>query len=376
MEMLAVRPLRQMSLPSVDILLAAILAALALMDVWAPPSFVTPMHHRALLSLVFVASSVALFWRRRAPLVVLAFVFTILSLLYLAIGAPEALGTFLPPLAAIYAVGRYSEPRSLILAAPVILLGTAMHEVLDPQFTLSGPAIFFWALLAAAWPVGHAFRRRALALQQLQRTRTADIAAERSRIARELHDVVGHGISVVVLQLVAALGMLDAHDSHAARQRLLATERSARETLAEMRRLLGLLDEEEAALAPQPNLAELERLVTETREAGVPVELEVQGDISELPAGLELAAFRIVQEALTNVIKHAQPARAHVRIEHASGQLVVEVVDEGEAPPALVEGRGIAGIRERVALYDGTVTIGPGLGSGFSVRASFPVRPA
>jgi hypothetical protein len=160
-------PRRLASLPSFDVALAALLAGLSLMDVWAPLSFVTREHHRPLLSIVFVAMSLALVWRRRVPLVVLAFVFTSGSLLYLAVGAPEALGTFLPPLAAIYAVGRYAEPRSLVLAAPVALLGTAIHEVKDPNFTLSGPAIFFWVLLAAAWPVGHAFRRRALAFEEL-----------------------------------------------------------------------------------------------------------------------------------------------------------------------------------------------------------------
>lgn len=370
-------PRQMRSLPSVDVALAAGVALLSLLDVWAPLSFVGAVHHRPLLSVVFVACSSALLWRRRAPLVVLAFVFTALSLLYLAIPAPEALGTLLPPLVAIYAVGRYSEPRSLVLAAPVILLGTAMHEVRDPQFTLSGPAIFFWALVAAAWPVGHAFRRRTLALEELRRARRAEIAAERSRIARELHDVVGHGISVVVLQLVAALGMLDANEDAAARARLVATERSARETLAEMRRLLGLLDEDDASLVPQPGLSELERLVAETQAAGVTVELETRGDAAALPAGLELAAFRIVQEALTNVIKHARPARAHVLVETGASELVVEVTDDGEGTPAeLAGGRGVAGMRERVALYDGSVDIGPRPGGGFAVRARFPVRPA
>jgi signal transduction histidine kinase len=368
---------RLSSLPSADVALAAVVAALSLLDLWAPLSFAGPFHHRPLLSAVFVACSVALLWRRRAPLAVLAFVFTSLSLLYLAIGAPEALGTLLPPLAAIYAVGRYAEARALVLAAPLGLLGTAMHEVLDPQFVLSGPAIFFWALVAAAWPVGRAFRRRAVALDELRRTRHSDIAAERSRIARELHDVVGHGISIVVLQLVAALGMLDADDHAAARSRLVATERSARETLAEMRRLLGLLDEDDASLAPQPGLGELERLVSEIRETGVAVDLEIRGDPEGLPAGLELAAFRVAQEALTNVIRHARPARANVRVERGVGELLVEVVDEGEtAPPQFAGGRGIAGIRERVTLYDGEVAIGSLPDGGFAVRARFPVQPA
>jgi signal transduction histidine kinase len=369
-------PRRDASSRGFDVALASLVAGLSLMDVWAPLSFVTREHHRPLLSVVFVATSLALVWRRRLPLAVLAFVFTAGAILYLAVGAPEALGSFLPPLVAIYSVGRYADPRALVLAAPVALLGTAVHEVKDPSFTLSGPAIFFWALLAGAWPVGHAFRRRALAVEELRQTRQAEIAAERARIARELHDVVGHGISVVVLQLVAAHGMLDGGDTEAARTRLIATERSARETLAEMRRLLGLLDEDDAVRDPQPGLRELERLVAETREAGVPVDLEVRTEPTGLPAGLELAAYRVVQEALTNVIKHAHPARAHVVVELAEGELVIEVVDEGETAPSFAVGRGIAGIRERVALYDGDVAIGSRPGRGFAVRARFPVREA
>jgi signal transduction histidine kinase len=367
-------PRRVASLPSFDVALAALIAGLSLLDVWAPLSFVTREHHRPLLSVVFVAMSLALVWRRRLPLAVLAFVFTSGSLLYLAVGAPEALGTFLPPLAAVYAVGRYAEPRVLVLAAPVALLGTAIHEVKDPNFTLSGPAIFFWALLAAAWPVGHAFRRRALAVTELQQTRQADIAAERARIARELHDVVGHGISIVVLQVVAALGMLESGNHEAARQRLRATERSARDTLAEMRRLLELLDERDAPLEPQPGLGDLERLISDAREVGVDVDMEVTGHRAELPAGLGLAAFRVVQEALTNVIKHAQPRRAVVRIAYRTGELTVEVLDEGVVMArTLAGGRGLAGMRERVALYGGALEVGPRAGGGFAVSARFPL---
>jgi signal transduction histidine kinase len=370
-------PRRAASPPQLDVALAASVAALSLMDVWAPLSFVAREHHRPLLSGMFVAMSLALVWRRRWPLAVLAFVFTAGSLLYLAVGAPEALGSFLPPLAAIYAVGRYAEPRALVLAAPVALLGTAIHEVKDPSFTLSGPAVFFWALLAAAWPTGHALRRRALAVEDLQRARNADLAAERSRIARELHDVVGHGISIVVLQLVAALGMLEGGESNAARDRLVATERSARETLAEMRRLLGLLDENDAMLTPQPNLNELPRLIAETREAGIDVDLDVIGDPIGLPPGLELAAYRVVQEALTNVIRHAQTPRAHVRVMYRGGELAVEVLDEGAAAaPSRSSGRGLAGMGERVALYDGVLEFGARAEGGFGVIARFPVAPS
>jgi signal transduction histidine kinase len=385
----SVLPRRVLSKPSSDVLLAVLVAALSELDVWAPLSFVGRQAHRPALSIVFLAGSLALVWRRRAPLAVLAFVYTSGALLYLAVGAPEALGTFLPPLVALYAVGRYSEARSLVLAGPLVLIGTALHELKDPQFRLSGPAIFFWALLAAAWPLGRAFRQRERAVEvlsqqadELRRGQEAEaraaVAAERARIARELHDVVGHGVSVIVLQLVAALGMLDKGDRGVARQRLLATERSARQTLAEMRRLLGLLDEDDAvSLAPQPGLAELEPLVAETQAAGVAVEFVVSGERVELPAGLELAAYRVAQEALTNVIKHAQPARARVHLLYSPGELVVEVLDEGDGQPgSLGRGRGIAGMRERVGLYAGELTVGSRPAGGFAVRARFPIEDA
>jgi signal transduction histidine kinase len=375
--------------PRSDVTLAAFVATACALDVWAPLPFVTREPHRGVLSLVFLASSLALLWRRRAPMVVLAFVYTISSLLYLAIGAPEALGAFLPQWVAVYSVGRYSDTRNLVLAAPLVLLGTAVHELKDPQFELGGPTIFFWGLLAGAWPLGHTLRQRALAVETLSRHAAelqhnqeaealAAVVAERTRIARELHDVVGHGVSVVVLQVVAALGMLEKGDVAGGKQRLLATERSAREALAEMRRLLGLLDEaEDVSLAPQPRLSELDQLVAQTRAAGVLVDLAVDGERLALPAGIELAVYRVVQEALTNVIKHAQPASANVRLSYEPEDVVVEIADDGvRAVPTFNGGRGLAGMRERVALYGGELTVGPRTAGGFAVRARFPIEEA
>ena len=145
-----------------------------------------------------------------------------------------------------------------------------------------------------------------------------------------------------------------------------------------MRRLLGLLDEDDAvSLAPQPGLAQLERLVAETQAAGVAVEFVVSGERVELPAGLELAAYRVAQEALTNVIKHAQPACARVHLLYSPGELVIEVLDEGDGQPeSLDRGRGIAGMRERVALYAGELTVGSRPAGGFAVRARFPIEEA
>jgi signal transduction histidine kinase len=370
-----------------DVALAAGVALVCQLDVWAPLPFVSSQSHRLVLSLVFLSCSIALLWRRQRPLTVLVFIFGICSVMYLLIGAPEALGTLLPQLVATYSAGRYSEPSSLIIAGPVVVLGTAWHELEDPQFQLNGPAIFFWALTAAAWPLGQAFRRRERAIRALSRhaeelRRTQDnearaaVAAERARIARELHDVVGHGVSVVVLQLVAALGMLDKGEVGDARRRLLATERSAREALAEMRRLLGLLDEnEDASLAPQPRLADLDHLVTQTRAAGVSVDLTVTGEPVELPAGLELAVYRVAQEALTNVIKHARPASARVLLTYGSDDVLIEVVDDGDTQVVSLDGgRGIAGMRERVALYAGDLTVQQNGMGGLLVRARFPTE--
>jgi signal transduction histidine kinase len=368
---------------------SAVVAVLCELDVWAPLPFVGHQSHRLLLGAVFLATSIALAFRRKAPLTVLGFVYTINALLYLAVAAPEALGSFLPPLVALYAVGRYSPARNLVLAAPLALLGTALHELRDPQFQLGGPTIFFWAMLTAAWPLGRAFRQREEAVealaeraQRLERGREEEAqaarAAERERIARELHDIVGHGVSLIVLQLVAASGMLEKPDPAAASAILKTTERSARQTLAEMRRLLGLLDESESAsLTPQPGLSDVDRLVADTRAAGLDAELAVRGDPVALPAGLELAVYRVAQEALTNVIKHAQPASARVNVTYGAQDLQIVIADDGDSQPALPDGgRGIAGMRERVALYGGDLNIGPRPGGGFAVSARFPIEDA
>ena len=365
-----------------------LLAGWVQVDVWAPQpfSFGHMVGPRAVVTVLYAVTSLALVWRKRAPLAVLAFVITADAAEYLAFGAPEALGVFLPPLFAFYSVGRYARTSSVALAAPIVLLGTAVHDLKDPAFTFSGSTAFFWLVLATAWPLGQAFQRRAaeaealaghahrLAAEQEESARAA-VAAERARIARELHDVVGHGLSVIVLQLVAALGTLEKSDSGNLRERLLSTERSARDALAEMRRLLDLLDEGEgASLAPQPGLDQLERLLADTRAAGAEVDLTITGKPLELPAGVELAGFRILQESLTNVLKHARPPRAHVRVAYEPDAIVVEVRDEGQsgndAGPA---GRGLTGMRERVALYGGELELRRAAEGGYLVRARLPV---
>jgi signal transduction histidine kinase len=383
----AVRPIRRINLVPRDWLVPLGVLFLAQLEVWAPYGLGNLVGPKSPVSFVYLLTSLSLLWRKRTPVAVLAFVVTADSALFLAFGASQGLGTFLPILVAFYSVGRYASASSVFVAAPLVLLGTAIHDLKDPAFAFGGAAVFFWVVLAAAWPLGRAFHTRetdAIALaarassleQERERLALEAVAAERGRIARELHDVVGHGISVTVLQLVAALGLLDKGDSDAVRGRLLSTERTARETLAEMRRLLELLDEDaESSLAPQPTLARLNDLVAETRAAGLDVDVTTSGTQRGLPAGVELAAYRIIQESLTNVIKHAGQAHTTVAVAYEPDDLVVVVSNDGDiARDAVAEGRGITGMRERAALYHGELEVGPQPAGGFTVRARLPVR--
>ena len=367
----------------------SLLAVWVQADVWGPPpiAFGHVVGPQPMESLLYATTSLALAWRRRAPVAVLAFVVTADTVYYLVYGAPQGLGSLLPTMCALYAVGRWSRPANGVLAVLLGLLGLLAHELLDPQFVLDGSTALYWLALSVTWPLGFAFRRRAVeagALAERARTLAADrdrrareaVEAERGRIARELHDVVGHGLSVVVLQLVAAIGTLDTGDVAGARSRLLGVERCARDALAEMRRLLDLLHDDEAARLPasHPGTAQLERLVADTRAAGADVTLMTSGVPGDLPPGVDLALFRIVQEALTNVLKHAHPPCARVSITHAPHHVEVEVLDRGRAPVLdNPSGRGLAGMRERVGLYGGELTVGPAPEGGYRVRARLPV---
>jgi signal transduction histidine kinase len=205
-------------------------------------------------------------------------------------------------------------------------------------------------------------------------------ADERQRIARELHDVVAHSVSVMVVQAGAARTMLTRQPSQAA-ESLLAVEASGREALSELRNMLGLLTEvePEPELAPQPGLEQLDALVARVKQAGLPVDVRVEGSRpGDLSPGLDLTAYRIVQEALTNTLKYANGATAEVHVVYGAHDLCVEVVDSGGT--VLTNrggsGRGLLGMRERVALYGGQLDAGQRPGGGFSVRASLPVQNA
>jgi signal transduction histidine kinase len=201
------------------------------------------------------------------------------------------------------------------------------------------------------------------------------VVEERARIARELHDVVAHSVSVMTVQTGAVRRLLTP-DQERERETLLAVERTGREALNEMRRLLGMLraTDEAEGLAPQPSLRQLDTLVEQVREAGLPVELKVEGAPVDLPPGLDLSAYRIVQEALTNALKHAGPARATVAVRYGPDELELEIADDGRgAANGTGTGGGLVGMRERAALVGGRLEAGPRNGGGYAVRARLPL---
>jgi len=256
----------------------------------------------------------------------------------------------------------------------------------DPQTQSAGD--YFWSLVTftVAWVIGFALgerlretdvTRRLADQAELEREEQARLAVaeERARIARELHDVVGHSVSVMTVQAAAVRRLLE-DDQEKERDALLVVEQTGREALAEMRRMVGVLrrPEEAPALAPQPSLEHLEQLLATTREAGLPVELKIEGTPAELPPALDTTAYRIVQEALTNAVKHANAGRAEVLVRYGKGAVELVVSDDGCGNgDGGGSGHGLVGMRERVSVYGGELEAGPQSGGGFRLRATLPV---
>jgi signal transduction histidine kinase len=229
-------------------------------------------------------------------------------------------------------------------------------------------------LLGAAAAAGSVLRRRAEAVRVAEIERDAAAASERARIARELHDIVAHRVTTTVVQAQAAKATL-ATDPESTLRSLEAIDRVGRQALSELRDLLGVLrgDDEPEERRPQPGLVELRRLVDDARAAGLPVTLAIEGEV-EVESGPALAVFRIVQEALTNVVKHAHAATTEVVVRQTGNALEVCVADAGPGGPVRAGGHGLVGMRERAAVYGGSVEAGEREDGGFVVRATVPVR--
>ncbi len=201
------------------------------------------------------------------------------------------------------------------------------------------------------------------------------IAEERARLARELHDVIGHGVSVMTVQAGAVRRLL-LPEQEREREALESVEQTGREALAEMRRLVGVLrqPEEAPALAPQPSLESLDRLLSQVREAGLAVELRIEGEATPLPPGADLTAYRLVQEGLTNALKHARATRAELLVRYGTEEVEIVVSDDGDGTGSDDGGgQGLLGMQERLSLYGGELEAGPRPEGGFSVRARLPL---
>jgi signal transduction histidine kinase len=270
---------------------------------------------------------------------------------------PFVAGTVFVGFTDLLPVGRDADPANWSSTAIGFALGTVVVMLLIRRI------------------VGDRDSRARLAERERDVAAREAVVEERARIARELHDAVAHSVSMMVIQAGAERRVLGDGDG-STREVLQTIETIGRGALTEMRRLVGMLRTDSSdGLAPQPRLADLPTLMTQLREAGLPVELGIDGEYRELPVGIELSAYRIVQEALTNALKHAGRAHAAVRVRYGSDSLELEITDDGAGIPADVPGggHGLAGIRERVALYGGKFDASARLGGGFAVRVLLPL---
>jgi signal transduction histidine kinase len=360
-----------------DRLLAAALAALYCVEIATESHFAGD---RAVSFPAALAFCAALAWRRRAPLVALVLAVVVIELSNLAAPALAETGAFLVGLmVSIYSAGRYTRGRALVagVALVVVAIPLAAIEPGDPvAFT---DIAFFAVLFGGPWAVGRyarhrGERERVLVVQRDVRAREA-VAEERTRIARELHDVVAHAISLIVLQARGGRRMLD-EDLDETRRALDVIEHAGEQALGEMRRLLGLLrqGEPEPSLAPPPSLRRIDELVAGIRASGLPVEVVIEGEPAELPPGVDVSAYRIVQEGLTNALKHAGPAHARVTVTYAPDAVDLTIVDDGPGGSVVNGGGyGLAGMRERVAIYGGRLESGARPEGGYALRVRLPL---
>jgi len=336
-----------------------------------------------------VVMTLVLLLRRRAPFVIPASTWLLSAVLSIVDGSlivGQAPLAIVGMIAAVL-LGDLRDQRQARVGLAVVVASAATVVYQDPAQTV-GDLFFVPGLFAVGWLVGFALHRRteqteaaeeraARSEWMRQNEGRVAVAEERARIARELHDVVAHAVSVMVLQVGALRHRLPATDV-VSRETLLNVEEAGRNALTEMRRLLDAMRREgdHLDLSPQPGLEEIQALLDDVRAAGLDVHLHVHGDPVDLPPGLALSAYRITQEGLTNVIKHANSRHAEVHLRYSTDDLVLEIRDDGYGPAAPDGlGHGLVGIRERVKLYGGSMTAGATEAGGFSLRARLPLKP-
>lgn len=376
-----------------DALFAMLVSVVSLVEASSPDQALGGAGADAFAYVTIVVASASLLFRRHRPLTVLAIVATVVGVFYLRDG-----GEFLSllGLSAFYAAAAHSENRRrawiVILVSGAALFGVAWISIIDtPDGYEVSSAASMGAFLIGTTVIGVLVRnRQRIFADSEQRAVDAEadrqaaaeraVVLERGRLAREMHDVVAHGMSVIAVQAAAAQEIVHSDPDKAA-QVMGRIENVGRQSLNEMRRMLDVLrttgDESVAELGPQPGLADVAAAVARSADAGVATELVTTGDVRELPPGIELTGFRIVQEALTNVLKHAGPsASATVTVGYGVDEVTIEVLDNGRGIASALSdtggGNGLIGMRERVEIYGGVLSAGPRAGGGYTVRAILP----
>jgi signal transduction histidine kinase len=364
-----------------DVVLALVLLAAGQTEAWLGWQETHRQGPHWAQALAYGLAAAVLVIRRTQPLRCALLVCAVLVVEFAAVGSPEGMGVALIPMVAAYSVAiREDRRRALTGLAAIAGLGVAWLAF-DPltvrpiQYVQGSSWLLLWLV---AWLLGAYLRARSLVQQGLVREREeralTAVAEERNRIARELHDVVGHSVSVMTVQ-ASAVRRLMRPDQEKERAALETVEAAGREALTEMRRMVGVLRSGDVApnLAPPPTLGQLGGLADNFRRAGLDVVLETDGTPVPLPPGLDLTAYRLVQEALTNTLRHAHATRAVVHVGYCDEALRISVRDDGEGPDGAPPGTGLLGMRERVGVYGGTLVTGAADGGGFELRADLPL---
>jgi signal transduction histidine kinase len=360
---------------TLDWTLAALLTVGAQLDIWLGSD---AAHHRLGAALVAPAITASIAVRRRYPALVGAAV-PVLATFDHALWDPQFVGYPIANYCALYALAVWTPPRRFAFGLALIVavvLATSTWQDGNPTGALPFIVVTVVVTLLVRRVVVDRERRAQIAERERDVAAREAVVEERARVARELHDAIAHNVSIIVVQAGAERRVLDG--ANASTREVLGTiEQIGRVALTEMRRLVGVLrSDRDDPLKPQPALDDVPTLVSQVREAGLPVELRVAGERRELPVGIELSAYRIVQEALTNALEHAGDARASVSIRYGTDSLELEIADDGAGGTATAAGgggHGLVGMRERVALYGGSLETMASPGRGFVVRAKLPL---
>jgi len=364
-----------MSPVAVDRALAAVLLAVGEVEVWTTND---AGGHRLLAAIVAPIVAGGLAQRRRNPLAAGIAAQTANIVQFTISRDVQIIATSVGWFCVLYGVTVWTSRRRFVLGAAYVTatdLSPAIAGYGKPNSVVPFAVITLVVMLLVRRVLGDRHRRLRPAERERDLVAREAVVEERARIARELHDAIAHNVSMMVVQAGAERRTLA--EESPTREVLETVEHIGRAALTEMRRLVGMLRSDDVdPLAPQPGLHDLPTLVTQVREAGLPVDLEIDGDPRELPVGLELSAYRIVQEALTNALKHAGDAHATVRVAYGPDSLELEIVDDGPGEAAAVTsgGHGLVGMRERVALYGGRFEATRPASGGFAVRVLLPIR--